>query len=37
MKNYEPLKKDNKDLPNPYIEMYDKEKKFGKIKKKINY
>lgn len=26
----------NKNLPNPYIEMYDKEKKFGKITNKIN-
>jgi hypothetical protein len=26
----------NKNLPNPYIEMYDKEKKFGKIEEKIN-
>jgi hypothetical protein len=26
----------NKDLPNPYIEMWDKEKKFGKIGEKIN-
>jgi hypothetical protein len=25
-----------KNLPNPYIEMYDKEKKFGKINNKIN-
>jgi hypothetical protein len=27
----------NKNLPNPYIEMYNKEKKFEKIKEKINY
>ena len=27
----------NKNLPNPYIEMYDKERKFEKIKEKINY
>ena len=26
----------NKNLPNPYIEMYEKNKKFGKIKKMIN-
>jgi len=25
-----------KDLPNPYIEMYDKERKFGKIESEIN-
>lgn len=27
----------NKNLPNPHIEMWDKEKKFGKIKEKIDY
>jgi hypothetical protein len=27
----------NKNLPNSYIEMYNREKKFEKIKEKINY